>query len=378
VLPDQLAAHRSSAVCGQCHSVWEFFNEAGERLANGAGLPYRPGDELTATRMVVQPTRAGASADMTRLIESDQQFIKDSFWPDGMIRVSGREYNGLIDSPCFKNARTDNRQLSCFSCHEMHMAKDDPRAPRAWANNQLAPNMDSNAACLQCHQSYATNITNHTKHAPGSAGSSCYNCHMPYTTYGLLKTLRSHQISSPAVDASVRTGRPNACNLCHLDKTLKWTADALQKSYGIPAPSLDRDDTEIAASILWLLRGDAGQRAVAAQNMAWAPAQKASGAEWMAPYLAQLLDDPYEALRFIVFRSLRATPGFDRFPYDFNAPHADRVAAIERAMTEWKTRDRRDRLASPALLLDGSGNVRFDVVNRLVQSRDSRPVYLRE
>jgi hypothetical protein len=378
-LPDQFTPQRSSQVCGQCHSVWEFFNQADERQANSAGLPYRPGDELTATRLVVQPTRAADSLAMTELIASDPQFIKDSFWSDGMIRVSGREYNGLIESACFKDARDDGHRLSCFSCHEMHKAEDDGRSTSEWANAQLAPGMDSNAACLQCHKSYGTDIAKHSRHPPSSAGSSCYNCHMPYTTYGLMKTLRSHQISSPSVAVSLSTGRPNACNLCHLDKTLKWASDALQKLYGIPAPVLTEDDKEIAASLLLLLGGDAGQRAVVAQSMGWPPAQKASGSEWMAPYLAQLLDDPYEALRFIVYRSLRLTPGFDDFVYDFTATHPQRVVGANRAMDNWRmTRDRLGRLANPELLLDASGSVRLDVVNRLVQGRNNRPVFLRE
>jgi hypothetical protein len=198
---------------------------------------------------------------------------------------------------------------------------------------------------------------------------------MPYTTYGLLKTLRSHQISSPSVESSVSTGRPNACNLCHLDKTLKWTADALQRMYNIPPPSLSTDEQQIAASLLWLLRGDAGQRAVVAQAMAWPAAQTASGNDWMAPFLAQLFDDSYEALRFIVFRSLRSTPGFERFAVDFSATRQERMAAAERAMNDWNARG---RSGDPELLIDATGRVNLDAVNRLVQSRDNRPVYLRE
>jgi hypothetical protein len=378
VRPDQLAAHRSSQVCGQCHSVWEFLNEAGERQANTAGLPYKPGDELRTTRLVVQPSEAASSPAIRAMIATDPQFIKDSFWPDGMIRVSGREYNGLIDSPCFRKARTDSRQLSCFSCHTMHQAESDRRPTREWTNNQLAPNMEGNAACVQCHESYAADVTKHTKHAPSSSGSSCYNCHMPYTTYGLLKTLRSHQISSPSAATSINTGRPNACNLCHLDKTLKWTADSLETMYGISAPPLTRDDQEIAASLLWLLRGDAAQRAIAAQSMSWPPAQQVSGTTWMAPYLAQLLDDRYEALRFIVFRSLRSTPGFARFQYDFTAPSAQRTEATNRALSDWNAQRGTRRVVRPELLLDANGNVKLDVVSRLVQAQDKRPVYLRE
>jgi hypothetical protein len=93
VLPDQLAAHRSSEVCGQCHSVWEFFNEAGERQANAAGLPYRPGDQLATTRMVVQPTHAGGFAGNECHDRERSAIHPRLVLADGMIRVSGREYN---------------------------------------------------------------------------------------------------------------------------------------------------------------------------------------------------------------------------------------------------------------------------------------------
>ena len=164
------------------------------------------------------------------------------------------------------------------------------------------------------------NLTAHTHHAANSAGSSCYNCHMPYTTYGLLKTIRSHTVGSPSVTESVETGRPNACNLCHLDKTLAWTAEALESWYRRRGSPLGADEQNVAASLLWLLQGDAGQRAIVAQAMAWPPAQQASGTDWMAPHLAQLLDDPYDAVRFVAARSMRTLPGFSGFTFDFIAP----------------------------------------------------------
>jgi hypothetical protein len=107
---------------------------------------------------------------------------------------------------------------------------------------------------------------------------------MPYTTYGLLKTIRSHQISSPSVKATLETGRPDACNLCHLDKTLAWTAEYLEKWYATPKPQLGDEEQSVAASLLWLLKGDAGQRAIVAQSLGWAPAQQASGTAWIAPF----------------------------------------------------------------------------------------------
>lgn len=66
---------------------------------------------------------------------------------------------------------------------------------------------------------YTTEVTRHTLHGAGSAGSDCLNGHMPHTSYALFRAIRSHQIASPGVAASARYGTPNACNLCHLDRT---------------------------------------------------------------------------------------------------------------------------------------------------------------
>src|SRR5438445_10838179 len=100
-----------------------------------------------------------------------------------MIRVSSREYNGLIDSPCFIKA-DDAKKISCSSCHTMHKADGDRRSLHDWADtHQVSAGLEGNDGCLQCHEKLRNNLTAHTKHAAGSTGSSCYNCHMPYTTY---------------------------------------------------------------------------------------------------------------------------------------------------------------------------------------------------
>jgi hypothetical protein len=261
----------------------------------------------------------------------------------------------------------------------MHQPANDRRPADEWTNDQLTVGMDGNQACLQCHDKFRSSLTAHTRHQPESSGSSCYNCHMPYTTYGLLKTIRSHTISSPSVAESVDVGRPNACNLCHLDKTLEWTGEALSRMYGQPpAPSLTEADRSIAASLLWLLRGDAGQRAIAAQAMAWGPAQRASGTDWMAPHLASLLDDPYDAVRFIAGRSLRTLPGFNGFQYEFVAPAKERYQAQLRSMQVWERTLGQSRRSESQLLMTSQGTVNIDVVLRLLKERNNRRVLLRE
>jgi hypothetical protein len=406
VRPDRLDPRRSSQVCGQCHSFWEFSDAASERRANASGLPYRPGDDLAATRLVVQPTVNLASAAMKALLADDPGFVRDTFWSDGMVRATGREYNGLIDSPCFKRATDPKRTLSCFSCHAMHRARDDARSLDEWKDDQLSAGAQGNGACLQCHDGRSperlalrdtgrsakslalpvarnfqtsADLTAHTHHRADSSGSICYNCHMPYTTYGLLKTIRSHQISSPSVQETVDTGRTNACNLCHLDRTLAWTAAALTNWYGTPAPPLGEDDRSLAASLVMLLKGDAGQRAIIARSMGWAPAQQASDASWMTPYLALLLDDPYDAVRYIASRSLATLPDFGTFQFDFVAPQGTRASERVRALQIWRdARAHTSRRTDAALLFKPDGTFNAPVIDRLMRARDQRRVVYRE
>ena len=347
VQPARLDPRRGAQVCGQCHSFWEFADARAAADANAHGLPYRPGDDLTATRFIVQPTRTGDAPAMQALIAADAGVIRDVFWPDGMVRATGREYNGLLDSPCYARASAPARTMTCFTCHTMHKSADDARSLTAWSDDQLSPRAAGNAVCAACHPMPAS----HSHHQAGSSGDVCANCHMPHTTYGLLKTIRSHQISSPSVQATLDTGRPNACNLCHLDRTLGWTADAIAKWYGTARPPLAEDDETVAAAVGWLLKGDAGQRAIVAQAMGWAPAQRASGAGWLAPYLALTEKDPYDAVRLIAARSRSTLPAFDR-------------AQLPRG--------------TPQLLINADGSFDAARVNRLVRARDNRRLVYRE
>jgi len=237
----------------------------------------------------------------------------------------------------------------------------------------------SDRACLQCHASIGAKLAAHTHHAPESAGSRCYDCHMPHSGFGLLQAVRSHQVSSPTIAESVDAGRPNACNFCHLDRPLAWTADKLHEWYGRRQIELPRDDHEIAAGAKWLLKGDAAQRALVAWSMGWEPAQKASGRDWLAPYLSLALNDPYAAVRFVAWKSLRTLPGFDDFSFVYTAPDADTFAAATRAyQLSLELRRANPKTFAPAVLLDPSGRFESGAYNRLLDQRDQRRVYLVE
>ena len=145
-------------------------------------------------------------------------------------RCASRAANTTASSnrPCFVRATDPGPHPVVFVVP--HAAPDARRSRGRRRNGRSISwecGMGTNEACTQCHPSIAANVTRHTNHGERSSGSACYNCHMPYTTYGLLKTIRSHTIGSPSVAETLNAGRPNACNLCHVDKTLRWTSDAL-------------------------------------------------------------------------------------------------------------------------------------------------------
>ncbi len=370
VNPRRLSPQLQSDVCGQCHSVWAPNADGYGSQFNDHGFAYRPGERLDDTRRVY---RWNDDAP-----ELNPDFMPDYFWSDGMIRVSGREYNGLIESPCFTHGDEQRGIMSCLSCHTLHQRSDDSRSLAEWANDQLTLGMDTNHACLQCHEEFETEsrLVAHSHHPSDSSGSLCYNCHMPYTTYGLVKAIRSHEVSSPTVQESLQTGRPNACNQCHLDRTLEWTGQHLAKRYAVSEPVLTEDQQTIAASVLWTLSGDAGQRALMAWSMGWDDAKTASGTAWIAPYLVQLLDDPYDAVRYIAERSLRRISGFEHLEFDFIGTRRVRADGQDRALEIWRRQT--GHKSHPAVLLDSNGRINLDVFSRLLGQRNDRPVRLKE
>jgi len=376
VNPARLPHDRASEVCGQCHSVsFQRTDEAHQKWLQD-GYSFRPGEDLFADPMLF------ISRGRKELMPAERPDLPDlvefgSYWTDGMARAAGREFNGMIESPCYQKGK-----LSCLSCHEMHQKDGDKRSRAEWAAGQLKPGMDGNRACVQCHDRFNNPalVTQHTHHLADSTGSKCYNCHMPHTSYGLLKATRSHQVSSPTVAESLQTGRPNACNQCHLDKTLAWTADTLTGWYKQPKPKLTADEEHVAASVLWALRGDAGQRVLMAWSYGWQDALKPSGNTWQAPFLAQLLDDRYDGVRFVAHRSWKRLPGFSDFDYNLVGPPPSRSAAVERARQTWeqlqKTRNR--PAVGRQLLIDPEGRILDAEFRRLWNLRDDRPMVINE
>ncbi len=359
VNPARLEPERSAHVCGQCHAYFTPRDE--DRFwSDGFAASFRPGDALAPTRTLVQP---GTSVTDVLAVDAPPESL---FWGDGTMRVGGRELNALAASACFTRGAGKNK-ITCLSCHSMH--RSDP-------DDQLHDEHDADAPCRSCHASTLARDPAHTRHRPDSPGSSCVNCHMPFTTYALFKGIRSHRIDSPDAATSARGERPNACNLCHVDKPLAWTADKLAELYGAPRVNVSDRQRTTSQTLLDLLAGDAAERAIAAFALGRAEAVRAAGDDFQAAFLAELLDDPYSAVRRVAGRAIAHFPEGRELGYDYLAPEEARTQA--RSLVLERFRARGGRKHGAPLLLDERGARDDAAVQALLAARDERPIFISE
>lgn len=249
VQPAKLDHDRANAVCGQCHA-YAYPRDEAAWWQTGYALSFRAGDALAPSRIMLSPAVMGDAhgPEIDTAVES-------IFWPDGDVRVGGREFNGLSGSKC---------KATCVDCHSMH--EGDPAG-------QLKPNVD---CTTRCHTS--NREKHHTHHTVAIA---CVDCHMPKTSFALLGGVRSHRIAIP--NAMGGDAKPSACELCHLDKA---------------------GSGKVAFALRAGLSGDAGTRALVADALGRFP----NGA-FAAPILDAMAKDPYPAVRFVAARSRACFPG---------------------------------------------------------------------
>ena len=371
--PSKLDHKLSSQICGQCHGVYIYKDaEAGMEYARN-GPMYRPGKNIHDYRYFIQhPGSLGGKMKMDEL-EENKDFFQERWWDDGTILAGGREYTAMRVSACYTNEKAGINNISCLDCHSMHHS--EPK-------DQLRNDMVGNQSCVQCHKEdkYTIDIKLHTYHEVDSSGSSCVNCHMPHTSYALLGALRSHQIQSPSALRSIKHGVPNACNLCHLDKTLDWTQKHLSVRYNHEIFPQTDDQRNISAWVLWMLQGDAAQRAIAAWHGGWEPAKNTSDKEWLPPYLIKLLDDPYGVVRYIAHRSLKSQESFNNFEYDYLSDNNELALKSNEAMSIWLS-EKRNSLSiknRPQILILEDGIMNKQEIERLFSKRNNRPVNIKE
>jgi len=331
--PAKLDSDRSAMVCGHCHG--QRLPEPRERIRTmmSDGDPYDPGKNLLEFYRPVQ--REDKIGDFS---------FAPRFWADGSPRLTAYEYQGMTRSTCFRAGKPGQR-ITCISCHEMHGG--DPRG-------QLTEKMKTNAACTQCHQQFATpvQLIAHTKHSAESTGSLCYNCHMPSIVYGVMSAHRTHDITNPRPDETVRFNKPNACNQCHLDWSVNRAIAESQRLWpsafaGSKTGDQRFDEPEGKRA---LFGGDAVMRALTAAAMT--PATDAN-----APLLLEAMQDRYPIVRYFAANALAA--GYPAMPKpDYLASAQTRDATLQSWYSHWTpprlraAREVRQRLSAGRVEVD--------------------------
>jgi hypothetical protein len=238
-----------------------------------------------------------------------------------------------------------------------------------------------NQACTQCHPALASGdaLSAYTHHESSSEGSLCYNCHMPFQAYSLLKRVRSHRISRPDVKVTATTGIPNACNQCHVDRTLAWTDEKMAAWYGTSASELGEAARGVASIPHDLLSGHALQRALAAEQLG-APANfQLAGPEWRARLLIEALDDEYAAVRFLAGEALRKLPEFTEFEFDYSDVPKSREVQVREARRRWSASATPEaRLRLRALLGGQSGDDVDELIELLKARQNPAPIDILE
>jgi predicted CXXCH cytochrome family protein len=155
------------------------------------------------------------------------------FWQLEEHKLGETTFTHFADGTAHKNRMQGNdfvtslmyaRGVTCFNCHDPH-GTDNPGMVRE----------PGNGLCLGCHGPntqngpHAATIEQHTHHAAGSPGSECIACHMPKIAETIADVkVRSHTFHFVWPTQTEALKIPNACNLCHTDKTTEWATAALR------------------------------------------------------------------------------------------------------------------------------------------------------
>lgn len=132
------------------------------------------------------------------------------YFADGQIQDEVYEWASFQQSKMFMKG------VRCSDCHNPHT---------------MQPKYEGNALCLQCHLHTKYDTPDHHFHKMDDTGASCVGCHMPPRNYMVIDARNDHSFRVPRPDLSEKLETPNACIVCHADKSNEWAAKAFAKWY---------------------------------------------------------------------------------------------------------------------------------------------------
>jgi predicted CXXCH cytochrome family protein len=209
----RISSAESVAICSQCH-----MQSAIRAPGPGGELNYSRGGDGFFERYKSRPYA---------------EFFLKAHFKDGRFRQTSFIAESFLRSKCFRMGGA-----TCVSCHDPH---HDDAASNPTSLRFLS---EPNRMCTQCHAEFkdAENLHRHTRHPMNSEGSQCASCHMPRIMYALMSQARTHRIDDiPNAQLTEQFGQPqspNACLICHGDKSIAWLDQQLEVGWNIhTAPS---------------------------------------------------------------------------------------------------------------------------------------------
>lgn len=196
----------------------------------------------------------------------------EDFFADGSPNKAAHEYQGILRSVCFVKNK-GGEVINCLSCHSPENGLRDVKTDEKLLSGQ---------ACTSCHQEFTApeTVVEHTKHRTNSE-ANCYGCHLPEIAYGHLEFQRTHEISVPNPSLTVEKQVPNACNLCHADKSVNWAITQSKKLWSErfrDAKVSDDDQFNQPEGVRGLFANDALTRALTANAL-----KRQTSTDWFAP-----------------------------------------------------------------------------------------------
>ena len=246
-------------------------------------------------------------------------------YPDGSGIYSSREAKDLAGGAC-------DGAVRCTHCHNPHEA-----GPVGGGGAGTPDEASHVGACIRCHMKYTMPkaVQAHTHH-PQDAGVTCLDCHMPRIVHGLADMVRSHRISSPTDGRMYSAGAPNACNLCHLDRSVLWTTWQIERRWGFKLNPNDLWKEQYGgalngpAGLRWLKHSQPITRLAAAAAFSHLMPTRPEIARQALPSVLAILEDPSPPNRLLGQFAVERIIGRRLTPDEYRswAPPADRATQV--------------------------------------------------
>jgi len=218
------------------------------------------------------------------------------YHPDGRDLGENYTLTSWSMSPCVKSG-----ELDCIHCHT--------------SSGRFRFADRPNEACLPCHEERVQTVADHSHHPEGE-GRRCINCHMPMTEFARMRR-SDHSMRPPSPRASIELGSPNACTICHGDRSDQWADEAVRRWHGegsgarllqegrLVAAARKEDWSRLPAMLEYL--GAEGRDEIVTASLVRLLRACDDGTKW--PVVRRLATDPSPLVRGAAVASLEDDPG---------------------------------------------------------------------